>query len=64
MSKGVENPETINYRTFKPEPGGLFVKIFGPVRYLSARGKYKRIKYKGVVCDRCGVEVTVLSTQG
>ena len=61
-SKGeVKNPETINYRTFKPEPGGLFCqKIFGPVRdYECACGKYKRIKYKDVVCDRCGVEVTV-----
>jgi DNA-directed RNA polymerase subunit beta' len=61
-SKGeVRNPETINYRTFKPEPGGLFCqKTFGPVRdYECACGKYKRIKYKGVVCDRCGVEVTV-----
>ncbi|MBG28476.1 MAG: DNA-directed RNA polymerase subunit beta' [Opitutae bacterium] len=57
----VKNPETINYRTFKPEPGGLFCqKIFGPVRdYECACGKYKRIKYKGVICDRCGVEVTV-----
>lgn len=61
-SKGeVKNPETINYRTFKPEPGGLFCqRIFGPVRdYECACGKYKRIKYKGVVCDRCGVEVTL-----
>ena len=61
-SKGeVKNPETINYRTFKPEPGGLFCqKIFGPVRdYECACGKYKRIKYKGVICDRCGVEVTL-----
>ncbi len=61
-SKGeVKNPETINYRTFKPEPGGLFCqKIFGPVKdYECACGKYKRIKYKGVVCDRCGVEVTL-----
>lgn len=61
-SKGeVKNPETINYRTFKPEPGGLFCqRIFGPVRdYECACGKYKRIKFKGVVCDRCGVEVTV-----
>ncbi|MBT7676027.1 MAG: DNA-directed RNA polymerase subunit beta', partial [Flavobacteriaceae bacterium] len=50
----------INYRTFKPEPGGLFCqKIFGPVRdYECACGKYKRIRYKGIVCDRCGVEVT------
>lgn len=57
----VKNPETINYRTFKPEPGGLFCqRIFGPVRdYECACGKYKRIKYKGVVCDRCGVEVTI-----
>jgi DNA-directed RNA polymerase subunit beta' len=57
----IKNPETINYRTFKPEPGGLFCqKIFGPVRdYECACGKYKRIKFKDVVCDRCGVEVTV-----
>lgn len=57
----VKNPETINYRTFKPEPGGLFCqRIFGPVRdYECACGKYKRIKYKGIVCDRCGVEVTM-----
>ncbi|WP_192881154.1 DNA-directed RNA polymerase subunit beta' [Ereboglobus luteus] len=61
-SKGeVKNPETINYRTFKPEPGGLFCqKIFGPVRdYECACGKYKRIKYKDVTCDRCGVLVTI-----
>ena len=61
-SKGeVKNPETINYRTFKPEKGGLFCqRIFGPVRdYECACGKYKRIKYKGVICDRCGVEVTL-----
>ena len=53
----VKNPETINYRTFKPEPGGLFCqKIFGPVRdYECACGTYKRIKYKDVICDRCGV---------
>src|SRR5664280_588947 len=57
----VKNPETINYRTFKPEPGGLFCqKIFGPVRdYECACGKYKRIKYKDVICDRCGVKVTI-----
>ncbi len=57
----VKNPETINYRTFKPEPGGLFCqRIFGPVRdYECACGKYKRIKFKGVTCDRCGVEVTM-----
>ena len=56
----VKNPETINYRTFKPEPGGLFCqKIFGPVRdYECACGKYKRIRYKDQVCERCGVEVT------
>jgi DNA-directed RNA polymerase subunit beta' len=61
-SKGeVKNPETINYRTFKPETGGLFCqRIFGPVRdYECACGKYKRIKFKGVICDRCGVEVTM-----
>jgi DNA-directed RNA polymerase subunit beta' len=57
----VKNLEIINYRTFKPEPGGLSCqKIFGPVRdYECACGKYKRIKYKGVVCERCGVEVIV-----
>jgi DNA-directed RNA polymerase subunit beta' len=57
----VKSPETINYRTFKPEAGGLFCqKIFGPVRdYECACGKYKRIKHKGMVCERCGVEVTV-----
>ncbi|MCS7064366.1 MAG: DNA-directed RNA polymerase subunit beta' [Methylacidiphilales bacterium] len=56
----VKNPETINYRTFKPEKGGLFCeRIFGPTKdYECACGKYKRIKYKGVICDRCGVEVT------
>ena len=55
----VKNPETINYRTFKPEPGGLFCqRIFGPVKdWECACGKYKRIKYRGIVCDRCGVEV-------
>ncbi|MDR2806664.1 MAG: DNA-directed RNA polymerase subunit beta' [Puniceicoccales bacterium] len=65
-SKGeVKNPETINYRTFKPEPGGLFCqRIFGPVKdYECACGKYKRIKYKSVVCDRCGVEVTLSRTR-
>lgn len=56
----VTNPETINYRTFKPEKGGLFCeRIFGPTRDMEcACGKYKRVKHKGVVCDRCGVEVT------
>ncbi len=57
----VKNPETINYRTFKPEKGGLFCeRIFGPTRdWECACGKYKRIKHKGVTCDRCGVEVTL-----
>ncbi|MDB4354042.1 DNA-directed RNA polymerase subunit beta', partial [Akkermansiaceae bacterium] len=57
----VLNPETINYRTFKPEKGGLFCeRIFGPTRdWECACGKYKRIKHKGVTCDRCGVEVTL-----
>ncbi|TFH13045.1 MAG: DNA-directed RNA polymerase subunit beta', partial [Lentisphaerales bacterium] len=57
----VKNPETINYRTFKPERGGLFCeRIFGPTRdWECGCGKYKRIKHKGVICDRCGVEVTV-----
>jgi len=61
MSHGeVLKPETINYRTHKPERDGLFCeRIFGPVKdYECACGKYKRIRYKGVVCDRCGVEVT------
>ena len=55
----VKKPETINYRTFKPEKDGLFCeRIFGPVKdWECACGKYKRIKYKGIVCDRCGVEV-------
>ncbi len=56
----IKKPETINYRTFKPEKGGLFCeKIFGPTRdWECACGKYKKIKHKGIVCDRCGVEVT------
>ncbi len=61
MSSGeVLKPETINYRTYKPERDGLFCeKIFGPVKdYECHCGKYKRIRYKGIVCDRCGVEVT------
>ncbi len=55
----VKNPETINYRTFKPEKGGLFCeRIFGPSKdWECSCGKYKRIKHKGVICDRCGVEV-------
>jgi DNA-directed RNA polymerase subunit beta' len=57
----VKNPETINYQTFKPEKGGLFCeRIFGPTRDLECScGKYKRIKHKGVICDRCGVEVNL-----
>jgi DNA-directed RNA polymerase subunit beta' len=56
----VTKPETINYRTYKPEMGGLFCeRIFGPTKdYECHCGKYKRIRYKGIVCDRCGVEVT------
>ena len=60
-SKGeVKKPETINYRTLKPEREGLFCeKIFGPTKDWECHcGKYKRVRYKGVVCDRCGVEVT------
>jgi len=57
----IKKPETINYRTFKSEKGGLFCeKIFGPSRdWECACGKYKKIKHKGIVCDRCGVEVTL-----
>ena len=57
----VEKPETINYRTFKPERGGLFcAKIFGPIKdYECLCGKYKRLKHRGVVCEKCGVEVTL-----
>ena len=56
----VTKPETINYRSYKPEMGGLFCeRIFGPVKdYECHCGKYKRIRYKGIICDRCGVEVT------
>ena len=56
----VTKPETINYRTLKPERDGLFCeKIFGPSKDWECHcGKYKKIRYKGVVCDRCGVEVT------
>lgn len=56
----VTKPETINYRSYKPEMGGLFCeRIFGPIKdYECHCGKYKRIRYKGIVCDRCGVEVT------
>ena len=56
----VKKPETINYRTFKPEREGLFcAKIFGPIKdYECLCGKYKRLKHRGVVCEKCGVEVT------
>src|SRR3989339_1601870 len=56
----VEKPETINYRTFKPERKGLFCeKIFGPVKDWECHcGKYRRVRYRGIVCERCGVEVT------
>ena len=56
----VSKPETINYRTFKPESGGLFCeRVFGPTKDFECHcGKYKRIRYRGIVCDRCGVEVT------
>ena len=56
----VTKPETINYRSYKPEMGGLFCeRIFGPIKDFECHcGKYKRIRYKGIVCDRCGVEVT------
>ena len=56
----VKKPETINYRTLKPEKDGLFCeRIFGPTKdWECACGKYKRIRFKGIVCERCGVEVT------
>ena len=56
----VKKPETINYRTLKPEKDGLFCeKIFGPTRDWECYcGKYKRVRYKGIICERCGVEVT------
>ncbi len=61
----VKNPETINYRTYRPEKDGLFCeKIFGPTKdWECACGKYKRIKNKGMICDRCGVEVTLASVR-
>ena len=61
----VKSAETINYRTYKPEPGGLFCeRIFGPTKdYECACGRYKRIKHKGVVCEHCGVEVTVATVR-
>ena len=57
----IKKPETINYRTFKPERNGLFcARIFGPVKdYECLCGKYKRMKYRGVICEKCGVEVTL-----
>ncbi len=57
----IEKPETINYRTLRPERGGLFcAKIFGPVKdYECLCGKYKRLKHRGIICEKCGVEVTV-----
>ncbi len=57
----IKKPETINYRTFKPERDGLFcAKIFGPIKdYECLCGKYKRMKYKGIICEKCGVEVTL-----
>ena len=57
----VKKPETINYRTFKPERDGLFcAKIFGPVKdYECLCGKYKRLKHRGVICEKCGVEVAL-----
>ena len=56
----VKKPETINYRTLKPEKDGLFCeKIFGPTRDWECYcGKYKRVRFKGIICERCGVEVT------
>ena len=57
----VKKPETINYRTFKPERDGLFcAKIFGPIKdYECLCGKYKRLKHRGVICEKCGVEVAL-----
>ena len=61
----VKKPETINYRTLKPEKDGLFCeRIFGPSKDWECHcGKYKKIRYKGVICDRCGVEVTKASVR-
>src|SRR2546425_9090535 len=61
----VKKPETINYRTLKPERDGLFCeRIFGPQKDWECHcGKYKRIRYKGIICDRCGVEVTQKSVR-
>ena len=56
----IKKPETINYRTFRPEKDGLFcARIFGPIKdYECLCGKYKRMKFRGIVCEKCGVEVT------
>ena len=56
----IKKPETINYRTFKPERSGLFcARIFGPIKdYECVCGKYKRMKFKGIICEKCGVELT------
>ena len=56
----IKKPETINYRTFKPERDGLFcARIFGPIKdYECLCGKYKRMKFKSIICEKCGVEVT------
>ena len=61
----VKKPETINYRSQKPEPDGLFSeRVFGPTKDWECYcGKYKKVRYKGVVCDRCGVEVTKSSVR-
>ena len=61
----VKKPETINYRTLKPEKDGLFCeRIFGPSKDWECHcGKYKKIRYKGIICDRCGVEVTKASVR-
>lgn len=61
----VKKPETINYRTFKPERDGLFcAKIFGPVKDFECLcGKYKRRKFQGVICEKCGVEVTTVKVR-
>ena len=56
----IKKPETINYRTFRPEKDGLFcARIFGPIKdYECLCGKYKRMKFRGIICEKCGVEVT------
>ena len=61
----IKKPETINYRTFKPERDGLFcARIFGPIKdYECLCGKYKRMKYRGIICEKCGVEVTLSEGQ-